>query len=259
MLAALGLLLASPARADSPLELTAPHPPTPGASAEEAPLPPPRSSFEDAPGVRDARGELRLGGLTFDGASPSLAARLRVLEADLRLLALQNGGGLVDGVVSLVSGGLFVGLALALEDTQTANYLYLVGGTTAARGLLQLLVAPDPEEASLALEHMPMGSPQQAAERLRFAEDALRETAQQARWLRILESALNMGAALAVIPLFLAPADYELVGPLSYFVVIGAAVGFVGGAITLLTPSQAERRWAAYEKLRDRLEREPLP
>ena len=255
VLAASWLCAGPSARADSPLELTPPHPATAEATAPEAPLPPPRARFEASSDAAERPGA----GLAFEGASPAVAARLRVLEADLRLLALQNGNGLVDGIVSLVSGGLLVGLALALEDAQTANYFYLAGGTNAARGLLQLFVAPDPQQASLALEHMPTGSPRQAAERLRFAEDALHQTAERARWLRILQAALDMATSLAVVPLFLAPADYELVGPLSYFVVIGAGVSLVSGAITLLTPSQAERRWAAYETLRDRLAQEPPP
>ena len=38
-----------------------------------------------------------------------------------------------------------------------------------------------------------------------------------------------------------------------WFVLIGAGISTISGVITLLSSTEAERRWSAYEELRDRL------
>ncbi len=220
-----------------------------GVDASSAPLPPPRSSFdamEEEAAASAGRGRRHR-------LSPGEEARLRVLLNDLRLLSLQSGHTTVDGIVSMASGALFLGIGLAVSDLQDVEYLYLWGGGMMALGLAELLLAPDPEEAAVALDHMPAASEEQARARLHFAEARFEEVADRSRWMRITNSLVTLGLSVAVVPMVLAPRDYESSASFPYLFVIGSALGFVQALVTLLTPSQAEKRWNAYLDLRRRL------
>ncbi len=182
---------------------------------------------------------------------------MRVLQNDLRLLGIQGGRDIVDGVLSMVGGGLLVGLGIALSDVQGAEYFYLSGGSMLALGLAELILAPNPSDAAVALDHMPISSEDQALAKLRFAEERLEEVAERARWMRVTRALVNSTVSVAMVPLFLAPRDYELASPLDYFLLIGGALGLIEGLVSLLTPSQAEKRWKAYVTLRERLAEVP--
>ncbi|MEM9070363.1 MAG: hypothetical protein AAGE52_17800 [Myxococcota bacterium] len=219
-----------------------PPPPTSGYSAPRyaAPSAQTRATRSDNPDVR----------------IPSrTATRLRVLDGSLQALAARGGNNVLDGVLSLVSGGLSVGVAgwQWSEDRQLASYLLVWGGANVARGLIDLSLRPNASRAAIAFSHLPMGTLAEVEARLAFGEDALRELARRTRLGRVLDASLNIAVGAAVIPLYLAPNDFELEDPFDYFVIIGSGISIISGLIGLVSRSDAERRWSAYQDLRDRL------
>ncbi|MGE0790202.1 MAG: hypothetical protein AB7S26_31295 [Sandaracinaceae bacterium] len=225
-------------------ELTVPEPP--GAHADDGevdyPLPTPELTepMPDAPTVR----------------IPSrVTTRLRALDASLRSLAARGGGNIVNAVLSMLTGGLSVTLgAFAAEPMNI--YLYVYGGAAAARGVLDLALTPDASGAAITYQHMPMTDEREVEARLRFGEEALSSLAEQALIARIVDASLNMSAGVAIVPIYLAPNDFEISDPLDYFVLIGAGVSIVSGIIALASSSSEEQRWSAYQELRSRLEAE---
>lgn len=222
-------------------------------SAELEPVPPPPTTDYGAP-------RYVFGGAppppTVDARIPSrLATRLRVLEGNFQALAARSGNKVLDGVLSLVTGGLVVGIAgwQWSEDKQLGGYLLLWGGASVARGVFDLTLTPNIARPSVAFTHMPMRTLAEVEARLAFGEQALEDIARRARLARILESSLNMAVGAAAIPLYLAPNDFAFDSPFDYFVVIGSGISIISGLINLLSRTDAERRWQAYEELRDRL------
>ena len=59
--------------------------------------------------------------------------------------------------------------------------------------------------------------------------------------------------ALAIIPIFLGPNDFSVRDPFDYFVLLGSGISVVTGLINLVTRSTAEKYWAAYTELNERL------
>lgn len=184
-----------------------------------------------------------------------ITTRLRSLDANLRSLGARGGGNIVNAVLSMLTGGLSITLgAFAVEPMNI--YLYVYGGVAAARGILDLALTPNASGAAITYQHMPMTTRPEVDERLRFGENALRGLAEQALIARIVDASLNMSAGVAIVPIYLAPNDFEVSDPLDYFVMIGAGVSIISGIITLVSTSAEEQRWQAYERLRDRLEEE---
>ena len=79
------------------------------------------------------------------GDSPDLripsitATRLRALDGSLRTLAARRGS-IVDGILSITSGGLSIGLGAFVHssDKLLASYLYLWGAAGITRGIIDL-------------------------------------------------------------------------------------------------------------------------
>lgn len=186
------------------------------------------------------------------------ATRLRVVGSSLRALAARGGNKLVDGILSLTSGALVIGIAgwQWSEDKQLGGYLMLYGVANVARGLIDLVLTPNASRYSIEFTHMPRTNLDEVETALGFGENALEEMAKRTRLARILDASLNIGVGAAVIPLYLAPNDFEIDDPFDYFVIIGSGISIISGLISLATRSDAERRWQAYRDLRDRLERE---
>jgi hypothetical protein len=90
--------------------------------------------------------------------------------------------------------------------------------------------------------------------RLEYGERELAGLADRSRISRILDGSLNVAVGLAIIPIYLGPNNFEIVNTFDWFVLIGAGISTISGVITLLSTTEAERRWSAYEELRDRLE-----
>ncbi|MFK7991881.1 MAG: hypothetical protein AB8I08_38040 [Sandaracinaceae bacterium] len=227
-------------------------PPPPGAPpADEAPLdqaryPLPTDAYasddEDEPSLR----------------IPSrVTTRMRSLDASLRALGA-SGSNVVNAVLSMLTGGLSITLGVLRDpnDDWLSAYLYVYGGAAAARGGLELLLAPDASGQAIRYQHMPITTNEQVRARVRFGEAALSGLAEQAMIARVVDASLNLAAGVAVVPIYLVPNDFSVGNPLDYFVLIGAGVSVLSAVINLATPSGAEQRWAAYEALRDRLAEE---
>lgn len=268
---ALGASLgASPAFAQGPRDVLAP----PGDRLEPTPAPRPAAEADDdgalsIPEPPGASGELPdvrypIPGTEADEEGepairiPSrITTRLRALDANLRALS-SRGGDVVNAVLSMLTGGLAITLG-ALKDNPTdwmSIYLYVYGGASAVRGVLDLVLAPNPSGAAITYQHMPMTTQAEVRERLAYGEAQLESLAEQALIARVLDASINMAAGAAVIPIYLAPNGFAIGNPLDYFILIGAGVSLVSGIITLASSSAEEQRWEAYERLRERLAEE---
>lgn len=228
----------------APDQLEVPEPPGAGEQPEDVRYPVPTP---DVTGAQPDEPSIRI--------SSRITTRLRALDANLRTLGARGGGNIVNAVLSMLTGGLSITLgAFAVEPMNI--YLYVYGGVAAARGVLDLALTPNASGAAITYQHMPMTTRDEVQERLRFGEDALKGLAEQALIARVLDASLNMGAGVAIVPIYLAPNDFEISDPLDYFVLIGAGVSLISGIITLASTSSEEQRWQAYERLRDRLDEE---
>jgi hypothetical protein len=184
-----------------------------------------------------------------------IATRLRVLDADFAYLAARGGNHIVDGVLSIVSGGLSVSLGFIIgeDDDLLRNFLLVFGGASIVRGVIDLILDPDASDVAIEYGHMPMTTLEDVNDRLRFGETELESLADMSRLSRILDASINIASGLAFIPLYLGPNDFE-VDTFGAIVLVGAGVSVVTGIISLFTTTEAERRWDAYDELRDRLE-----
>ncbi len=262
-------LLTAPAQAqrasDALAEPGANITPTPGAATPE----PSASSIPQPPGFR-----ADVPDVLYPIASPEEVAvaateetirisspvttRLRALDANLRALGNRGGGNVVNAVLSMLTGGLAITLG-ALKDDPTdwmSVYLYVYGGAAAARGVLELVLNPNASGVAITYQHMPMTTHAQVRERLAYGEQQLSTLAEQALIARVLDASINMAAGVAVVPIYLAPNNFEISNPLDYFILIGAGVSLVSGIISLASSSSQEQRWQAYQALRDRLAEE---
>ena len=186
-----------------------------------------------------------------------IATRIRVLDGSLTALAAR-GSGIIDGVLSIVSGGLSLGVGIYIQRTDPgeqylANYLYLWGAANIARGVIDLALRPRAERPAIQFAHLPMRTLDEVEERLRFGEEALEALADRAQLARILDASISIGAGVAVIPVYLAPNDFQFNSAFDYFVVIASGISVITGIINLATRTDYERRWNAYQELRDRL------
>lgn len=186
----------------------------------------------------------------------SISTRLRSLDADLQILALRGGGSVVDGVLAIVMGAasITVGIVMDAEGSGTMSpYLYVYGGAGIARGILNFVFLQNPSGVAVTYSHMPMTTLPEVRARLRYGESELESLASNAQTARIVDGALSIATGLAVIPIYLGPRNFEITEAYDYFVLIGAAISAVTGTVTLLSSTEAERRWNAYRDLRDRL------
>jgi hypothetical protein len=236
-----------------------PAPSNSGGSEDYGTVPPPPHEPEEGDRYTDSSQKgYPHSGPQGDGIRiPSrIATRLRVLDADLNALGSRGGNNIVDGVLSLLSGSLSITLGVLVDDNRMSNYLYLWGSANAARGILDLALAPDASEPAITFGHMPMGSMEEVRQRLHYGENELESLATKSRLMRILDASINIGVGVSVIPIYLAPNDFEVKDPLDYFVIIGSGISVISGVINLVAKSEAEKRWEAYESLRDRLKKE---
>ena len=185
-----------------------------------------------------------------------VSARLRALDRDYTALSMRGSNGVVDGILSIVTGGLSIVLGAVLPDSANgfATYFYVFGAGNIAHGLVNLLVTPDPVDAALIYTHMPMRNVDEVKARLRFGESSLESLADRSRIGRILEGSIDIATGVAFIPFYLGPRDYAFTGDVLDIVVMSAAlIRVISGVATLITSSDAERRWNAYDGLRQEL------
>jgi hypothetical protein len=256
--------LGSPVAAPLPGEQTGPDvpPAAPPSSYEGVDVPAPPGS---EPGIRYPGEERpRPRAMTTDAGVriPSgMATRLRALDSDFQVLAARGGGSLVDGILGILTGGLAVTLGVLLFDEPSSAgglnmspYLFTYGGASVARGILSLVLMTNPSGSAIAYSHMPMTNMDEVRARLEYGERELASLADRSRLSRILDGSLNVAVGLAIIPIYLGPNNFEIVNTFDWFVLIGAGISAISGVITLLSSTEAERRWSAYEELRDRLQ-----
>ena len=189
----------------------------------------------------------------------NLSTRIRVLDSSLQVLAARGSSRIVDGVLSLVTGGVSIGIGIwarAEGYPELARYAIMLGVVSLIRGGLDLGLSPNPRTPAIQYAHMPMRTRAEANARLAYGETALEMLARRTRAVRLIDASLSIVSGVAVIPIFLHAKDYRFTGPLDYFIVIAAGISVITGIINLATRSDAERRWSAYEDLRDQLEAE---
>lgn len=240
-----------------PVTNTAPStpdvPPAAGSEDSTTPdgaVPPPPSAY---PQVRYAAPDAVV---QDDGARipPRLRARLRVLDQDLQALSQRGGNRILDGVFSLLTGGLAVGIGIwKWDERETATYLLLYGGANVLTGLVSLFVTPNPSSVAIEYNHMPMTDLEAVRARVAFGERSLRHLARRTKVARFIESGVNVLLGVMVIPLYLAPNDFEIDSPFDYLILVGSGISLITGIIGLATRSPAEKRWERYRQLRDRL------
>jgi hypothetical protein len=188
-----------------------------------------------------------------------MATRLRALDSDFQVLAARGGGSIVDGILGILTGGLSITLGILLLnepaiEVNMSPYLFTYGGASAVRGILSLVLMTNPSGAAIAFAHMPMTNMDEVRARLDYGERELANLADQSRLSRLLDGSINVAVGLAIIPIYLGPNNFEIVNTFDWFVLIGAGISAISGVITLLSSTEAERRWSAYAELRDRLE-----
>jgi hypothetical protein len=181
-----------------------------------------------------------------------IATRLRVLDADFAAVASRSGG-LVNGILSIVTGGLSITLGFLVNDEFLSPYLFVFGGAGVARGILDLLLTPNTHDPYIQFSHMPIGTTEEVYAKLAYGEQALESIARRFRIARILDASINIGVGLAILPLYLGPNDFEI-DAFGAFVIIGAGISVVSGVISLISRTEAERRWSGYEELVERLD-----
>jgi hypothetical protein len=161
-------------------------------------------------------------------------------------------------VLSIVGGAVVAGLGgWQLDESRSlASYLLLWGSVNIVRGVVTLAVTPNAARQRTEFANMPLRTMDDVSARLAFGERALESIARRAKAVRVFDASLNMAVGLAFIPIYLAPNDFKIVDPFDYFILIGSGISALSGLISLLTRSDAERRWEAYRELRDRLVRE---
>lgn len=242
---------ASPTRQRAEQRPALPRPP----KNYRVPPPPPGARYpgmEDiGPGgsTRARDGELRI--------PLDMSTRLRVLTTDLDALGSRGGASGGNGLLSIITGGVSLALGAIQGDGAFASFLYVFGAATVLRGGVDMVVTPDPTETALEFGHLPMRDLTEVKLRLRHGERGLRDLASDYRLARILDGSLNLAAGVTIIPLVLVPNDFAFEGPLDVFVAVGAGISIVSGLISLLSSSEAERRWGAYNGLRNRLAEPP--
>ncbi len=193
------------------------------------------------------------------GISPSIATRLRVLESNLTVLG-NRGTSPLNGIVSLITGGVTVGIAgwQWSENPDAASYLMVWGSSYVVRGVLELAIRPNANTRAIEYAHMPMNSQEEVMARLAYGEEALESIARRTRLKRILRGSLNMAVGALVIPVYFVPRDWSFSNPFDYLVLLSSGISVISGLIDLISRSDAERRWSAYQDLRARLENEVL-
>lgn len=199
---------------------------------------------------------------TSDGGPPRLELdnRLRALDVTWATLGSQGGPDIANAILSILGGGIEIALgALFLQFDPMAGpamapFFITLGAATVVRTIVvEFILRPDPRGPALEYQHMPNGTRAQRLRRLEYGEQQLAALAERSLIMRVVDGTLSIGAALAVVPIYLlarGPAITEL----EAFIFIGPAISLVTGIITLASPTAAEQRWSAYQQMRRRMD-----
>jgi hypothetical protein len=187
--------------------------------------------------------------------SPADATRLRALEADLNLLGARSDGRIVDATLSLVVGGVAVTTGVFFKDAAVRSLLWIGGSVSVMHGVVGLTLRPDAGRAASTFTHLPMRSDAEVRTRIAEGRRSLAELARRERTVRLVDGSLTMAAAASYLPV------YSLLrrrddgawhfgdSTADYVVAVGASLVFVGGVLTAVLRTEAERRHRSYERL----------
>ena len=230
----------------------------------DAPLAPDPSSIE----VPDAYREAQVPSAAPSLITPSLPrlgeptvqiprridTRLRALDRDLTALSMR-GNPVSQGLMEMLTGGLSIGLGVLFRKSSdsVSTYMYLYGGMDIARGAATMLITPNTSNAAVEYAHMPMNTREELRVRLGYGEDQLRSIARGFRIARIVDASLSVTGSVLVIPFYFAPSHFRMQNPVDYLVLAGSAISLITGIFTFFSHTDAERRWNAYEDLRETL------
>ena len=163
----------------------------------------------------------------------------------------------------MLAGGLSVALGIVNDVTLgsfgagMSPYLYVYGGSGLVRGVLELALMTNASGPAITFAHMPMTTMDEVQARLDYGERELSTLAERAMISRILDGSLSIATGLAIIPIMFVGNDGDPFGPANLpFAIIAiatASISTISGVITLIQTTEAERRWSAYQELRDRL------
>ena len=235
-------------------------PPTPGAdprSTHQAPASGPEHPSSATPAV-PAYPQVMPGGPRRLVLSQPMITRARRLGSDLDVLGRRSGGRVTAGVIQISVGAAFATLGAVLSNEIGRSLLLLVGAGTIAHGVFQLTLVEDAESLRRAYEDMPVFTPQQLAERVRFGEQALQRIAHGARRARIADGSVAMTVAAVYVPLlwWLESRQHERYrfgdSAFDYVALALSGINFASGLVTALVSSEAEQRLRDYETLRSR-------
>jgi hypothetical protein len=237
-----------------------PPPTAPPTAYEGVEVPPPPGTGIRYPGAEGSREMQTDSGVRIASGT---ATRLRALDSAFQVLAARGGGGSwVGGIVSILGGALSLTLGV-VYDLQAGHfgatispYLYIYGGAGAVRGILELALMSNPSVPAITFAQMPMRSMDEVEERLEYGESQLEALAERSLVQRVLDGSISIATGLAFVPFFVSIATapgFDAENILLWVGVAGAAVSAISGVITLISTSEAERRWSAYVELRDRL------
>lgn len=207
----------------------------------------------------DAPREGAAGGTT--SISPRDAQLLMILNADLQMLIENPAQRYIRAASYLLTGALSATFGvLTLNYPPLPYYFFLYAGAGIATAAIELFVQPDVANTAVAFQHMPMRTSSEAAARLHYGESALASIASRSTLARILQSSIEIGVGVAVVPILLAgSAGITIDDTWDLIVLISAAGAVVTGTIGLIIPSEAELRWRAYKDARALQDMQPGP
>lgn len=133
-------------------------------------------------------------------------------------------------------------------------YLFIVGGASVGRGILDIALQPDPDPYAVEYAHLPSSTRPDVKAKVAYGQEALEHLADRTYLVRIIDNSLTLLSGAMIIPLYLLQNDRELQVP-DYFVLAGAGISMLSGIIGFFSVSDAERRWDAYQEMSGRLDK----
>lgn len=197
---------------------------------------------------------------TLRDVAPHVAARMSLLDRELRDLGRRGEGRFWGGVIQAGIGATLVGVGAALHDEIARSLLLMMGATLVARGTVQLTLVPDAPERARAFRAISTNTADGVRARIRYGEQAFAELARGGRRARIGDGTISMVTSAAYVPLFWwlerrnDPSYHFGDGAYDYVALALSGIGFATGVVTAAVSSDVELRYRDYCEARDRLE-----
>ncbi len=232
--------------------------PTGRAPVEAHPAP-----FEESPpanyaadGIPEPPG---YGSLSLSGDQDHVARRLRALDATWSVLGAQ-GVSYTNSVLSLILGAAQVVIGGVLYEVGGSFELFapifiVTGGVQVARTIIvDFILRPNPQPIGLEYLSMPGATEDQRLARLRYGEAQLEALAERSAIIRYVDSGINLAGAVGLVAAYfgIRPSGVDF-DPVELIFFIGPAVSTVIAVMNLFGQSSAERRWEAYQEMRERM------